>query len=81
MSIFLYATDNVLAYKDEMINIMAKVVKETDEVLFTQFGQSKEDITFFVSMTDDDMAEELENQSVIQMTNAKLVDGFLRRYQ
>lgn len=32
-------------------------------------------------MTDDDMAEELENQSVIQMTNAKLVDGFLHRYQ
>ncbi|MDP1512749.1 DUF4303 domain-containing protein [Paenibacillus sp. CMAA1739] len=81
MSIFLYATDNVLAYKDEMIKIMAKVVKATDEILFTQFGQSKEDITFFVSMTDDDMAEELENQSVIQMTNAKLVDGFLRRYQ
>ncbi|OBA04449.1 hypothetical protein A9P44_17990 [Paenibacillus polymyxa] len=81
ISKFLYATDNVLDYKDEMIKIMAKVVIGTDDVLFTQFGQSKEDITFFVSMTDDDMAEELENQSVIQMTNAKLVDGFLRRYQ
>ncbi|ADM70117.2 hypothetical protein PPE_02284 [Paenibacillus polymyxa E681] len=68
-------------YKDEMIKIMAKIVKETDDVLFNQFGQSKEDIIFFVSMTDDDMAEELENQSVIQMTNAKLVDGFLHRYQ
>ncbi|WP_025685689.1 DUF4303 domain-containing protein [Paenibacillus maysiensis] len=81
ISKFLYATENVFDYKDEMIKIMAKVVKETDDVLFSQFGQSKEDIIFFVSMTDDDMAEELENQSVIQMTNAKLVDGFLHRYQ
>ncbi|WP_328802633.1 DUF4303 domain-containing protein [Paenibacillus sp. LX16] len=81
ISKFLYATENVLDYKDEMIKIMAKVVKETDDVLFDQFGQSKEDIIFFVSMTDDDMAEKLENQSVIQMTNAKLVDDFLHRYQ
>ncbi|MGG4217968.1 DUF4303 domain-containing protein [Paenibacillus jamilae] len=81
ISKLLYATENVLDYKDEMIKIMAKVVKETDDVLFNQFSQSKEDIIFFVSMTDDDMAEELEDQSVIQMTNAKLVDGFLYRYQ
>ncbi len=70
-----------LTIKMKMIKIMSKVVKETDDVLFNQFGQSKEDIIFFVSMTDDDMAKELENQSVIQMTNAKLVDGFLHRYQ
>ncbi|PPQ48531.1 hypothetical protein C5G87_11855 [Paenibacillus peoriae] len=81
ISKFLYATENVFDYKDKMIKIMSKVVKETDDVLFNQFGQSKEDIIFFVSMTDDDMAEELENQSVIQMTNAKLVDDFLHRYQ
>lgn len=81
ISKFLYATENVLDHKDEMIKIMAKVVNETDDALFNQFGQSKEDIIFFVSMTDDDMAEELEDQSVIQMTNAKLVDGFLHRYQ
>lgn len=55
ISKFLYATENVFDYKDEMIKIMVKVVKETDDVLFNQFGQAKEDIIFFVSMTDDDM--------------------------
>lgn len=80
ISRLLYATENTYQYKDEMVNILAKIVKETNDDLFTQYGQVKEDITFFVSMTDDDLAEELENQSVVLMTNPALIPSFLARY-
>lgn len=80
ISRFLYATENVSDYRDEMVKIIAKVVLETDDALLTQYGQSKEDIIFFMSMTDDDQAEELENQSAAQMTNPQLVSSFLQRY-
>ncbi|MNW27863.1 hypothetical protein D3C74_46700 [compost metagenome] len=80
ISRFLYATENVSDYKEEMVKIMAKVVQETDDAMLAQYGQSKEDIIFFVSMTDDELAEELENQSVVQMTNPQLVNAFLQRY-
>lgn len=77
---FLYAQDNVYQYKDEMVKIIAKVVNETKDDIFTKYNQTKEDITFFVSMTDDELAEELENESVALMTNHKLVPEFLARY-
>ncbi|MEK5465673.1 DUF4303 domain-containing protein [Paenibacillus sp. FSL R7-0210] len=80
ISRFLYAEDNVYQYKDEMVKIIAKVVNETKDDLFTKYNQTKEDITFFVSMTDDELAEELENESVALMTNPELVSEFLARY-
>lgn len=80
ISRLLYATEHTYQYKDEMVNILAKVVRETNEELFAQYGQVKEDITFFVSMTDDELAEELENQSVALMTNPALIPSFLARY-
>ncbi|WP_339224878.1 DUF4303 domain-containing protein [Paenibacillus sp. FSL H8-0332] len=55
ISRFLYAEDNVYQYKDEMVKIIAKVVNETKDDLFTKYNQTKEDITFFVSMTDDEL--------------------------
>lgn len=80
ISRFLYATENVSDYKDELVKIIAKVVRKTDDALLTQYRQSKEDMIFFVSMTDDEQAEELENQSVAQMTNPQLVSAFFQRY-
>ncbi|MEK5032405.1 DUF4303 domain-containing protein [Paenibacillus sp. FSL R7-0302] len=80
ISRFLYAEDNVYQYKDEMVNIIAKVVNETKDDVFTKYNQTKEDITFFVSMTDDELAEELENESVALMTNPELVPEFMARY-
>lgn len=80
ISRFLYAQDNVYQYKDEMVKIMANVVKETTDELFLKYNQNKEDITFFVSMTDDELAEELENESVALMSNPELVSPFLARY-
>lgn len=80
ISRFLYAQDNVYQYKDEMVKIIAKVVNETKGDIFTKYNQTKEDITFFISMTDDELAEELENESVALMTNPVLVPAFLTRY-
>lgn len=76
----LNSTENVLEYRDEIVKTIAKIVNETDKTLFTQLGQSKENITFFVSITDDDEAEELENQSVSQMTQSNLANDFLKHY-
>lgn len=76
----LNSTENVSDYKDKIVEIIAKTVLSTDSEVFKQYGQLKEDITFFVSMTDDDMAEELENQSVIKMTPKDLAKDFLMRY-
>jgi hypothetical protein len=73
-------TKNVHEHSDDIVKIIAKVVNETDGSLFAQFGQSKEDTTFFVSLSDDDGAEELENQSVVLMTTPKLSGEFLKRY-
>ncbi|WP_091020913.1 DUF4303 domain-containing protein [Paenibacillus amylolyticus] len=80
ISRLLYATEEVQKYKDEIIRIIAKVVNETTDDVFTRYGQTKADITFFVSLTDDDLAEEIENQSVHQMTVPGLVSTFLKRY-
>ncbi|MNJ37255.1 hypothetical protein D3C77_320660 [compost metagenome] len=80
ISRFLYATEDTYQYKEEMVNILAKVVKETNNEFFAQYEQVKENITFFVSMTDDELAEELENQSVVLMTSPALVPSFLARY-
>ncbi|WFR64799.1 DUF4303 domain-containing protein [Paenibacillus amylolyticus] len=80
ISRLLYATEAVQEYKDEIIRIIAKVVNETTDDVFARYGQSKADITFFVSLTDDDLAEGIENQSVHQMTVPGLVSTFLERY-
>nr|WP_301291428.1 DUF4303 domain-containing protein [Paenibacillus xylanexedens] len=79
ISRLLYATEEVQEYKDEIIRIIAKVVNETADDVFAQYGQAKADITFFVSLTDDDLAEEIENQSVHQMTVPSLASKFLKR--
>lgn len=76
----LYATEEVQEYKDEIIRIIAKVVNETADDVFARYGQAKADITFFVSLTDDDLAEEIENQSVHHMTVPSLASKFLKRY-
>lgn len=80
ISRLLYATEEVREYKNEIIRIIAKVVNETADDVFARYGQTKADITFFVSLTDDDLAEEIENQSVHQMTVPGLVSTFLERY-
>ncbi|MDQ0660612.1 DUF4303 domain-containing protein [Paenibacillus sp. W2I17] len=80
ISRLLYATEEVQGYKDEIIRIIAKVVNETADDVFARYGQAKADITFFVSLTDDDLAEEIENQSVHQMTVPSLASKFLKRY-
>lgn len=76
----LNSTENVIQYRNEIVKTIAKVVNEANNELFSQFGQSKEKITFFISMTDDDGAIELENQSVVLMTNPDLANEFLERY-
>ncbi|MDR6719647.1 DUF4303 domain-containing protein [Paenibacillus sp. 2003] len=81
ISRLLYATEEVQEYKDEIIRIIAKVVNETADDVFARYGQAKADITFFVSLTDDDLAEEIENQSVHQMTVPSLASEFLKRYE
>ncbi|SCW62352.1 protein of unknown function [Paenibacillus tianmuensis] len=80
ISKLLYAVENAYDYKDQLVAIIARVVQETDEAIFTQYGQSKENIVFFVSMTDDEMAEELENETVVLMTKPELAADFLKRY-
>ncbi|MGE6574481.1 DUF4303 domain-containing protein [Paenibacillus xylanexedens] len=80
ISRLLYATEEVQQYKNEIIRIIAKVVNETADDVFARYGQAKADITFFVSLTDDDLAEEIENQSVHQMTVPSLTSKFLKRY-
>lgn len=80
ISRLLYATEEVQEYKEEIIRIIAKVVNETADDVFARYGQAKADITFFVSLTDDDLAEEIENQSVNQMTVLSLASKFLKRY-
>ncbi|WP_340028502.1 DUF4303 domain-containing protein [Paenibacillus sp. FSL H7-0940] len=80
ISRLLYATEDVQKYKDEIIRIIAKVVNETTGDVFARYGQAKADITFFVSLTDDDLAEEIENQSVHLMTVPSLASKFLKRY-
>ncbi|OMF65042.1 DUF4303 domain-containing protein [Paenibacillus sp. FSL R5-0766] len=80
ISRLLYGTEEVQKHKDEIIRIIAKVVNETVDDVFARYGQTKADITFFVSLTDDDLAEEIENQSVHQMTVSSLASKFLKRY-
>lgn len=80
ISNILQGIDNAYDHKGEIIEIIVQVVRDTDEALFRQYGQSKTDIVFFVSMTDDDEAEQLENETVVRMTEAKLAASFLKRY-
>lgn len=80
ISRLLYATEDVYQYKDDIIRIIAKVVNETADEVFARYGQTKADITFFVSLTDDELAEDTENQSVRQMTVPGLANEFLKRY-
>ncbi|MDO3412446.1 DUF4303 domain-containing protein [Saccharibacillus sp. CPCC 101409] len=76
----MYEAENAYDHKDAIVSIIAGVVRDTDESVFRAYGQSKADIVFFVSMTDDDEAEALENETVVQMTDAELAKNFLKRY-
>ncbi|MEJ8304014.1 DUF4303 domain-containing protein [Saccharibacillus sacchari] len=80
ISDILQEIDNAYDYKYRIIEIIVQVLRDTDEAVFRQYGQSKTDIVFFVSITDDDEAERLENETVVQMTEAKLAASFLKRY-
>lgn len=73
--------DNAYDYKDRIIEIIVQVVRDTDEAVFRKYGQFKTDIVFFISMTDDDEAEQLENETVVRMTEAELAASFLKRYE
>ena len=44
------------------------------------FGEHSEEITFFVSMTDDDMAMEIENHSAKLLNPKNVYEAFLKRY-
>jgi hypothetical protein len=70
-------SEDVHEFREKIVKSIVKVVNETDKSLFSRFGQSKEDITFFISIMDDEGAEELENRSVVLMTSCELSNEFL----
>lgn len=81
ISQLLYSVENAADYKDQMIDVMTRVLQETDDAIFARYGQTKSDIVFFLSMTDDDEAESLENETVVRMTRPELAADFLKRYE
>ncbi|MFD2877898.1 hypothetical protein ACFTAO_20870 [Paenibacillus rhizoplanae] len=55
---------------------LPRLLMKPRKIYSQKYNQTKEDITFFVSMTDDGLAEELENESVALMTNPQWVPDF-----
>ena len=45
------------------------------------FGKRSEEIVYFVSMSDDEKIEELENYSAKQLNSAEVYEQFLKRYE
>ena len=43
------------------------------------FGEKTEDITYFVSMSDDNRSETIENYSASQLNRQELYEAFLKR--
>ena len=45
------------------------------------FGEKMEDITYFVSMNDDNRTEAIENYSASQLNRKEIYEAFLKRYE
>ena len=58
-----------------------EAVTEAWRILITDkiFGEKTEDITYFVSMSDDNRSETIENYSASQLNRQELYEAFLKR--
>lgn len=45
------------------------------------FGEKMEDITYFISMNDDNRTEAIENYSASQLNRKEIYEAFLKRYE
>lgn len=68
------------AFREEVINAMTQALKRLDNEGFFGTGSQRKAITLFVTSSDSDDAEEIENRSAVTL-NPLNADDFLRRFE
>lgn len=68
---------NFNAFSQEVIESIVSAVSEVKQKLPER---SEDEITFFISITDDDLSEELENSSAKLLNNDIIYNKFINRY-
>jgi len=80
----LYAKEeeNSAVYAENM-DLFLEAVTDAWKTLIADkvFGEKTEDITYFISISDDDRAEAIENYSASQLNGKERYEAFLRRYE
>ena len=80
----LYAKEeeNSAVYAENM-DLFLEAVTDAWKTLIKDkvFGEKTEDITYFISMSDDDRAEAIENYSASQLNSKERYEAFLKRFE
>ena len=69
---------DLASYKNSVHECMISALKRMDENGF--FAKGREDITLFISSSDDDEAFDMENKSAKQLNTEQIYLPFLKRY-
>lgn len=89
LSELLYEHDKSLSYEADKDEQLEKYYKQFFEAAISAleqlkteniFGKESEEVICFVSISDDDQAEDIENMSAKRLNNPELISEFLNRY-
>jgi hypothetical protein len=67
------------AFANKVIGSMVGALRELDEAGFFGTGDDRERVTVFVTVSDSDAAEQIENQSAKQLNPAAVAKRFAKR--
>lgn len=74
--------ENSAVYAENM-DLFLEAVTDSWKTLIADkvFGEKTEDITYFISMSDDNRSEAIENYSASQLNSKERYEAFLKRYE
>ncbi|MGY3778825.1 DUF4303 domain-containing protein [Isobaculum melis] len=72
--------ENKQAFIAAFIDAITEGVLAIPDEVFTSNQQNKETITFFISISDNDYAETIENESAKRMNHQELANHFIQRF-
>lgn len=67
----------------ENMDLFMEAITDAWKTLIAEkvFGEKTEEITYFISINDDDRAEAIENYSASQLNQPQIYEAFLKRYE
>ncbi|WP_025026055.1 DUF4303 domain-containing protein [Caldalkalibacillus mannanilyticus] len=68
-------------FRKHVFQSMIEALKKLDDEGFFGKGEAREKLVLFITLTDDDLAEGVENESAKILNHASVYEDFVRRYE